>query len=74
MIEEHGEGRKPYHEMSEQERLAFGKEVAEDPTCKGFMRQGRAITNVEMNAYTFYSREKKRTEKQEEGENDNAGV
>ena len=31
---------KPYHEMSEQEKLAFGQEVAEDPTCHNMERQG----------------------------------
>ena len=55
---------KPYHEMTEDERLEFGREVATDPTCVGFMRQGRPITNVEMNACTFYLREERRKAEQ----------
>ena len=51
---------KPYHEMTEEERLEFGREVANDPTSHGFMRQGRPITNVEMNAYTLWMRDQRR--------------
>lgn len=55
---------KPYHEMSDEERLEFGREVATDPTCHDMERQGRPITNVEMNACTFYMREERRKAEQ----------
>ena len=54
---------KPYHEMSEQEKLAFGQEVAEDPTCHDMERQGQPLTNVEMDAAALWSREERRKAK-----------
>ena len=55
---------KPYHELTEDERYEFGREIVTDPTCVGFMRQGRPITNVEMNACTFYLSEERRKAEQ----------
>lgn len=35
-------------------KMRLGEEVANDPTCRDFMRQGRPLTNVEMDAYSYY--------------------
>lgn len=36
--------------------LKLGREVAEDPTCKDMSRQGRPLTNAEMNAFCQFHR------------------
>lgn len=55
---------KPYHEMTDDEKSAFGREVAEDLTCRGMMRHGRPLTNVEMDAAATWLREQRRKAKQ----------
>ena len=38
-------------------KMRLGEEVANDPTCRDFMRQGRPLTNVEMHAFTIWSQD-----------------
>ena len=45
---------KPYCDLDENERIAFGREVATDPTCRDMERHGRPLTNCEMAAATLY--------------------
>ena len=57
---------KPYHEMSEPEKLEYGREVATDPTCRD-MRIGpehRLLTNCEMAAATLYQMVERRKAEQ----------
>jgi hypothetical protein len=51
---------KPYHEMTEEEQLEYGREVATDPTCHDMDRQGRPLTNVEMHAATLWLLQERR--------------
>lgn len=46
---------RPFHELTEDEKLAFGREVCEDPTYRDFMRQGRPVTNIEMHAARMWA-------------------
>jgi hypothetical protein len=38
-------------------KMRLGEEVANDPTCRDFMRQGRPLTNVEMDAFVAWSQD-----------------
>lgn len=51
---------KQYYDMTEEEQLEYGREVATDPTCHDMDRQGRALTNVEMHAATVWLRNERR--------------
>lgn len=54
---------KSYHEMTEGEKIALGREVATDPTCHDMERDGRPLTNVEMDAAVLWSRDQRRKAK-----------
>lgn len=53
-----------YEPMTNDAKLLLGREVAEDPTCQDMERQGRPLTNVEMDAATTWLREVRRKAKQ----------
>lgn len=46
-----------FEPMTDEQIMQLGKEVADDPTLGGMMRQGRPLTNMEMVAYANYVHE-----------------